>query len=71
LLGLGVSITLAKLQKKDHLAEHLLELIVPMMFGAIIASRFGMFFHLIGVIIKITHGKSRRFGMAGFRSKAV
>jgi phosphatidylglycerol:prolipoprotein diacylglycerol transferase len=40
LLGLGVSITLAKLQKKDHLVEHLLELIVPMMFGAIIGSRF-------------------------------
>jgi phosphatidylglycerol---prolipoprotein diacylglyceryl transferase len=40
LLGLGVTITLAKLQKKDHLIEPLLDMIVPMMFGAILGSRF-------------------------------
>ncbi|MFB0845419.1 prolipoprotein diacylglyceryl transferase [Paenibacillus oleatilyticus] len=40
ILGVGFTITLAKLQKKDHLAEHLMNLIVPMMIGAIIGSRF-------------------------------
>lgn len=40
ILGVGVTITLAKLQKKDELAEHLMNLIVPMMIGAIVGSRF-------------------------------
>ncbi|MGA9173272.1 MAG: prolipoprotein diacylglyceryl transferase [Thermoactinomyces sp.] len=40
LLGLGVTVTLAKLQKKDHLVDPLLDMIVPVLFGAIIGSRF-------------------------------
>lgn len=39
-LGIGVTVTLAKLQKKEHLAEHLLNLSVPMIIGAIVGSRF-------------------------------
>ncbi|RAL26202.1 prolipoprotein diacylglyceryl transferase [Thermoflavimicrobium daqui] len=40
LLGLGVTITLGKLQKKDELVKHLWNLFIPMMIGAIIGSRF-------------------------------
>ncbi|MGD8189307.1 prolipoprotein diacylglyceryl transferase [Brevibacillus ginsengisoli] len=40
LLGVGVTLTLAKLQKKDDLAEHLMNLMIPLIFGAIIGSRF-------------------------------
>lgn len=40
LLGLGFTVTLAKLQKKNDLAEHLMNLSVPMFIGAIIGSRF-------------------------------
>ncbi|HJV45133.1 MAG TPA: prolipoprotein diacylglyceryl transferase [Bacillota bacterium] len=40
LLGLGVSVTLARLQKKDHLVDHIWNLAAPMFIGAIIGSRF-------------------------------
>ncbi|WP_309299698.1 prolipoprotein diacylglyceryl transferase [Paenibacillus tyrfis] len=64
ILGVGFTITLAKLQKKDHLAEHLMNLIVPMMIGAIIGSRFWTVFFFDwefyskhpGEIIAIWHG---------------
>jgi phosphatidylglycerol---prolipoprotein diacylglyceryl transferase len=38
-LGLGVTITMAKLQKKDHLVEHIWNLAGPMFIGALIGSR--------------------------------
>lgn len=44
LLGLGVTITIAKLQKKDKLAEHLLNMAVPMFVAALIGSRFWQVF---------------------------
>lgn len=39
-LGVGVTLTLAKLQKKEALGQHLMNLLVPMIVGAIIGSRF-------------------------------
>jgi phosphatidylglycerol:prolipoprotein diacylglycerol transferase len=64
LLGLGVTVTLAKLQKKEHLAEHIMNLSVPMFIGAIIGSRFWTVFLFDwpyysqhpGEIIAIWHG---------------
>lgn len=44
MLGLGVTITLGKLQKKDQLIEHLWDLFFPMIIGAIIGSRFWQVF---------------------------
>ncbi|WP_309146610.1 prolipoprotein diacylglyceryl transferase [Aneurinibacillus soli] len=64
ILGTGFTVTLAKLQKKDHLAEHLLNLLIPLMIGALIGSRFwAVFFFDWGFysqhpeeIIAIWHG---------------
>lgn len=43
-LGLGVTITIAKLQKKDDYAQHIFEMAVPMFIGGIIGSRFWQVF---------------------------
>ncbi|MBA2939729.1 prolipoprotein diacylglyceryl transferase [Paenibacillus sp. CGMCC 1.16610] len=64
ILGIGVTVTLAKLQKKNVLAEHLLNLAVPMFIGAILGSRFwqvflfdwGYYSKNPGEIIAIWHG---------------
>ncbi|MDF2680124.1 MAG: lgt 2 [Brevibacillus sp.] len=63
-LGVGVTLTLAKLQKKEELGNHLMNLLVPMMVGAIIGSRFWAVFFFDwdfyskhpGEIIAIWHG---------------
>lgn len=44
LLGLGVTITIAKLQKKEVLAAHLLDMALPMFVAAIVGSRFWQVF---------------------------
>lgn len=64
ILGIGVTVTVAKLQKKHELAEHLLNLAVPMFIGAILGSRFwqvflfdwGYYSKNPGEIIAIWHG---------------
>jgi phosphatidylglycerol---prolipoprotein diacylglyceryl transferase len=64
ILGLGVTITLAKLQKKDYLAEDILNLAAPLFLGAIIGSRFwqvflfewGFYSKHPEEILKIWHG---------------
>lgn len=64
LLGLGVTITLAKLQRKQHLVGHLLD-VAPMLFlGGIIGARFWQVFFFDweyysahpGEIIAVWHG---------------
>lgn len=44
LLGVGVTVTLAKLQKKEALGEHVLNMAVPLFLGAIVGSRFWQVF---------------------------
>ncbi|MCY9659625.1 prolipoprotein diacylglyceryl transferase [Paenibacillus chondroitinus] len=64
ILGYGVTLTLAKLQKKHELANHLTNLLIPMMIGAIVGSRFwqvflfdwGYYSQHLGEIIAIWHG---------------
>ncbi|MCY9691520.1 prolipoprotein diacylglyceryl transferase [Paenibacillus alginolyticus] len=64
ILGYGVTLTLAKLQKKHELANHLSNLLIPMMIGAIVGSRFwqvflfdwGYYSQHPGEIIAIWHG---------------
>ncbi|NRF95736.1 prolipoprotein diacylglyceryl transferase [Paenibacillus frigoriresistens] len=63
-LGAGVTITLAKLQKKNELADHFMDMLVPLFLCAILGSRFwqvfffdwGFYSQHPGEIIAIWHG---------------
>lgn len=63
-MALAVTITLAKLQKKDQLAEHLMNMMLPMILVAIVGARFWHVFFFDwsyysqnpGEIIAVWHG---------------
>lgn len=64
IFGFGITITIAKFRKRNDLAEHIMNLFVPLVIGSIIGSRFwevfffqwGYYSQHLGEIYKIWHG---------------